>query len=69
MHRHLERTRNSGERTWAKLVNQSFSKLLLEGMRGPDGDNRFGRSCLVARRLVEAGVGCVTVPWMFKQSE
>lgn len=33
------------------------------------GDNRFGRSCLVARRLVEAGVGVVTVPWMFKQSE
>ncbi len=33
------------------------------------GDNRFGRSCLVARRLVEAGVGCVTVPWTFKQSE
>lgn len=33
------------------------------------GDNRFGRSCLIARRLVEAGVGCVTVPWMFKQSE
>jgi hypothetical protein len=28
------------------------------------GDNRFGRSCLVARRLVEAGVGLVTVPWM-----
>jgi hypothetical protein len=33
------------------------------------GDNRYGRSCLVARRLVEAGVGCITVPWMFKQSE
>lgn len=33
------------------------------------GDNRFGRSCLVARRLIEAGVGCVTVPWTFKQSE
>jgi len=33
------------------------------------GNNRFGRSCLVARRLVEAGVGCVTVPWTFKQSE
>lgn len=33
------------------------------------GDNRFGRSCLVARRLVERGVAFVTVPWMFKQSE
>ncbi len=33
------------------------------------GDNRFGRSCLIARRLVEAGVGLVTVPWVFKQSE
>jgi len=33
------------------------------------GDNRFGRSCLIARRLIEAGVGCVTVPWIFKQSE
>lgn len=28
------------------------------------GDNKFGRSCLVARRLVEAGVALVTVPWM-----
>jgi uncharacterized protein (DUF1501 family) len=28
------------------------------------GDNKFGRSSLVARRLVEAGVGLVTVPWM-----
>ena len=27
------------------------------------GDNPFGRSCLVARRLVEAGVSLVTVPW------
>jgi hypothetical protein len=33
------------------------------------GDNRFGRSCLVARRLIEAGVGFVTVPWVYKQSE
>src|SRR5439155_18944016 len=33
------------------------------------GDNRFGRSCLVARRLIEAGVAFVTVPWMYKQSE
>ena len=30
------------------------------------GDNRFGRSCLVARRLVEAGVSFVTVTWMHK---
>lgn len=27
------------------------------------GDHKFGRSCLVARRLVEAGVGLVTVAW------
>jgi hypothetical protein len=27
------------------------------------GDTRFGRSCLIARRLVEAGVGHVTVTW------
>jgi hypothetical protein len=33
------------------------------------GNNRFGRSCLVARRLVEAGVALVTVPWPLKQSE
>jgi hypothetical protein len=33
------------------------------------GDNRFGRSCLIARRLIEAGVAFVTVPWTFKQSE
>ncbi len=32
------------------------------------GDNKFGRSCLVARRLVEAGVGLVTVPWMYLKS-
>jgi uncharacterized protein (DUF1501 family) len=32
------------------------------------GDNRFGRSCLVARRLIEAGVSLVTVPWMFLHS-
>lgn len=38
-------------------------------MRERYGDNRFGRSCLVARRLIESGVGLVTVPWMFKQSE
>lgn len=33
------------------------------------GDNKFGRSCLVARRLVEAGVGLVTVPWMYLTSD
>ncbi|MEI7684146.1 MAG: DUF1501 domain-containing protein, partial [Planctomycetota bacterium] len=33
------------------------------------GDNRFGRSCLLARRLIEAGVSVVTVPWINKQSE
>jgi hypothetical protein len=33
------------------------------------GDNRFGRSCLVARRLVEAGVSFVTVTWMHKHLE
>lgn len=32
------------------------------------GDNKFGRSCLVARRLVAAGVSLVTVPWMFLHS-
>lgn len=32
------------------------------------GDNKFGRSCLVARRLIEAGVGVVTVPWMHLHS-
>jgi hypothetical protein len=33
------------------------------------GNNRFGRSCLVARRLVEAGVSFVTVTWMHKHLE
>jgi hypothetical protein len=33
------------------------------------GNNRFGRSCLVARRLVEAGVTFVTVTWMYKHLE
>ncbi len=32
------------------------------------GDNKFGRSCLVARRLVERGVSFVTVPWMYLHS-
>lgn len=32
------------------------------------GNNKFGRSCLVARRLIEAGVSLVTVPWMFLHS-
>lgn len=32
------------------------------------GDNKFGRSCLAARRLVEAGVSLVTVPWMHLHS-
>lgn len=32
------------------------------------GDNRFGRSVLVARRLVEAGVRVVTVSWMLNHS-
>ncbi|MFM7098455.1 MAG: DUF1501 domain-containing protein [Gemmataceae bacterium] len=27
------------------------------------GNTRFGRSCLIARRLVEAGVGHITVTW------
>jgi hypothetical protein len=27
------------------------------------GDHKFGRSCLVARRLIEAGVSLVTVAW------
>lgn len=32
------------------------------------GNNKFGHSCLVARRLIEAGVSLVTVPWMFLHS-
>ncbi len=32
------------------------------------GNNKFGRSCLVARRLVERGVSFVTVPWMHLHS-
>ena len=32
------------------------------------GDNRFGRSVLVARRLVEAGVRVITVTWMLNHS-
>ncbi|MFP6612894.1 MAG: DUF1501 domain-containing protein, partial [Pirellulales bacterium] len=32
------------------------------------GDNKFGRSCLVARRLIERGVSFVTVPWMYLHS-
>ena len=33
------------------------------GMLERYGDNKFGRSCMVARRLIDAGVGLVTVPY------
>src|SRR5262249_47187270 len=32
-----------------------------EGLRGEYGRNSLGQSCLLARRLVEAGVRCVTI--------
>src|SRR5947209_8301527 len=32
-----------------------------EAVREKYGQNRFGQSCLLARRLIEAGVRCVTV--------
>ncbi|NBO91311.1 MAG: DUF1501 domain-containing protein [Planctomycetia bacterium] len=53
------------ERSWRafKLDDEKPETLELYG------NNRFGRSCLVARRLIEAGVALVTVPWHFKQSE
>jgi hypothetical protein len=37
-------------------------------MRDRYGDHHFGRSCLVARRLVEAGVRLVTVAWPITQT-
>ena len=34
-----------------------------DSMRSMYGDTHFGRSCLVARRLVEKGVRFITVTW------
>jgi len=55
----------NSERAWKAFRLTDEKPAMLERY----GDNRFGRSCLVARRLIEAGVQLVTVPWMFKQSE
>ena len=50
----------------------AWEAFLLEGEKPETieryGDNKFGRSCLVARRLIEAGVSLVTVPWMYLHS-
>ena len=52
--------------------NSAWNAFLLDQERPATieryGDNKFGRSCLVARRLIEAGVSLVTVPWMFLHS-
>jgi hypothetical protein len=61
------------ERAFSVLKSRTaWEAFLLEAERPETlaryGDNKFGRSCLVARRLVEAGVGLVTVPWMFLHS-
>ena len=53
------------ERSWRAFKLDDEKPATLERY----GNNRFGRSCLVARRLIEAGVALVTVPWVFKQSE
>ena len=56
------------------VLNQSsaWNAFLLDDEKpatiGRYGNHKFGRSCLVARRLVEAGVGFVTVPWTFVKS-
>jgi len=55
----------SSERSWRAFKLDDEKPATLERY----GNNRFGRSCLVARRLIEAGVALVTVPWGFKQSE
>jgi Protein of unknown function (DUF1501) len=55
----------NSERSWRAFKIDDEKPQTLERY----GNNRFGRSCLVARRLVEAGVALVTVPWGFKQSE
>jgi hypothetical protein len=57
------------EKAFSVLDSQSAWEAFLIDQEKPEtieryGDNKFGRSCLVARRLVEAGVGLVTVPWM-----
>ena len=60
------RTRRASSRqAWRAFSLDNEPRQLIERY----GDNRFGRSCLVARRLIEAGVGFVTVPWLFRQSE
>jgi Protein of unknown function (DUF1501) len=55
----------NAERSWRAFGLDDEKPATLERY----GNNRFGRSCLVARRLIEAGVALVTVPWVFKQSE
>jgi hypothetical protein len=55
----------NSERAWKAFKLDDEKPQTLERY----GNNRFGRSCLVARRLIQAGVALVTVPWMFKQSE
>src|SRR4029079_15353503 len=56
-------------RAFNVLTSKNAWQAFLIGDEKPEtlaryGDNKFGRSCLVARRLVEAGVSLVTVPWM-----
>lgn len=55
----------NSERSWRAFKLDDEKPVTLDRY----GNNRFGRSCLVARRLIEAGVALVTVPWVFKQSE
>ena len=61
------------ERALSILSSDSVWKAFLIEEEKPQtleqyGDNKFGRSCLVARRLVERGVSFVTVPWMYLHS-
>lgn len=55
----------NSERSWRAFKLDDEKPATLERY----GNNRFGRSCLVARRLIEAGVALVTIPWGFKHSE
>src|SRR5207302_7334288 len=59
---HRERARDllSSQSAWKAFVLDEEKPATRERY----GNTRFARSCLVARRLIEAGVGLVTVTWM-----
>jgi hypothetical protein len=60
LHRDRARDLLSSQSAWKAFILDEEKPATRERY----GNTRFGRSCLVARRLIEAGVGLVTVTWM-----